>query len=59
MNNEKPGVRTTEFWLTLFVVGIIYALIYQGKLEAKDGMEYILIFAAPYLAVRQTLKGKQ
>ena len=57
----KPGIKTTEFWLALLIVGGIFTLVWYGKFPGHgepgyEGMEYILVVWGAFTGQRTLLK---
>lgn len=53
----KPGLKSSEFWLTLVTIVFIGWLVTKG-LDAKDAAEYMLVLSGAFLGQRWHLKTK-
>lgn len=59
---NKEGYKTSEFWIVLLTIGLIYSLILLGKIDPDEACETIIMLSSGYTGLRtyakQGLVGK-
>lgn len=55
----KPGIKTTEFWLSFGVAMTAAALAFFGEVDGTVAVVGTAILGAIYTILRSALKGKE